>query len=100
MLTLGWRCSRGRLGEDGRRGVVVHGVDVPAPLLPPCVDVPVRSLLGSSSPVTDDTPVSSARRGRRRPPSSSSPHLPPSCDNPPRKIPYYRLNQSILVIKQ
>jgi hypothetical protein len=22
------------------------------------------------------------------------------CDNPPRKIPYYRLNQSTLVIKQ
>jgi hypothetical protein len=24
----------------------------------------------------------------------------PHCDNPPRKIPYYRLNQSTLVIKQ
>jgi hypothetical protein len=24
----------------------------------------------------------------------------PSCDNPPRKIPYYRLNQSTLVIKR
>jgi hypothetical protein len=23
-----------------------------------------------------------------------------TCDNPPRKIPYYRLNQSTLVIKQ
>jgi hypothetical protein len=24
----------------------------------------------------------------------------PECDNPPRKIPYYRLNQSTLVLKQ
>jgi hypothetical protein len=24
----------------------------------------------------------------------------PACDNPPKKIPYYRLNQSTLVIKQ
>jgi hypothetical protein len=23
-----------------------------------------------------------------------------SCDNPPKKIPYYRLNQSTLVVKQ
>jgi hypothetical protein len=30
-------------------------------------------------------------------PSSGTPG---SCDNPPRKIPYYRLNQSTLVIKQ
>jgi hypothetical protein len=28
VLTSGRRCSRGRLGEVGRRGVVVHGVDI------------------------------------------------------------------------
>jgi hypothetical protein len=81
VLTLGRRCSRGRLGEDGRRGVVVHGVDVPTPLLPPCVDVSVRSLLSSGSLVMDGAQVSSVRRGRRAP-SSSSPSLPPSPPSP------------------
>jgi hypothetical protein len=70
VLTLCRRCSRGRLGEDGWRGVVVRGDDVPALFLPPCVDVSVRSLLSSGSLVTDGAPVSSAQRGWRRAPSS------------------------------
>jgi hypothetical protein len=36
-LTLGRQCSRGRLGEGGRRGVVEHGVGVPAPFPLLCV---------------------------------------------------------------
>jgi hypothetical protein len=40
VLTLGRRCRRGRLGEDGWRGKVVHGGVVPALLLLLCVDVP------------------------------------------------------------
>jgi hypothetical protein len=82
------RCSRwvgglvvAGLGEDGRCGVVVHDISVPAPLLPPCVDVLARSLLGSDSPVTVDASVSSARRGRRRAPFfflSPSPAFHPS----------------------
>jgi hypothetical protein len=81
-LTLGRRCSHGRLGEDGRRGVVLHDVNVPALLLPPCVDILVWSLLSSDSLVTVGAPVSSARHGRRAP-SSSSPSLPPSPPLPP-----------------
>jgi hypothetical protein len=65
-LTLGRRCSRGRLEEHGRRGVVVHDDSVPALLLPPCVDVPEWPLLDSSLLNTDGTPVFSARRGQRR----------------------------------
>jgi hypothetical protein len=64
-LALGRRCSRGRLREDGRRGVVVHDDGVPALLLPPCVVVPERSLLGSGVLGRNDTPFSSARQGRR-----------------------------------
>jgi hypothetical protein len=73
-LTLGRQCSRGRLQEDGWCSVVMHGGGVPA-LLRPYVIVPVRSLLGSGSLVTDGAPISSARRGRWRAPSSS-PFLP------------------------
>jgi hypothetical protein len=69
-LTLGRRCSRGRLGEDGRRSLVVHDGDVPALLLPPCVVIPERSLLGSSFLGRDGAPVSSARHGQRLAPSS------------------------------
>jgi hypothetical protein len=50
-LRLGRWCSCGRHGEDGRRGVVVHGIDVPASLLPPCVDAPVGSLISSKDNV-------------------------------------------------
>jgi hypothetical protein len=72
---LGRRCSRGRLGEDGRRGVVVHNDSVPALLLPPCVDVPEWPLLDSSFLNTGGAPVFSARRAlllSPRPPLSSS----------------------------
>jgi hypothetical protein len=48
----------------------VRGGAVPALLLPPCVVVPVRSLLGSGFLETDGAPVSLAQRGRRRTPSS------------------------------
>jgi hypothetical protein len=32
--------------------------------------------------------------------SEGEKNFPRLCDNPPRKIPYYRLNQSTLVIKR
>jgi hypothetical protein len=48
---------------------VVHGVGVPAPLLPPCGVVPEWSILGSDFLDMDGAPVPLARRGRRRAPS-------------------------------
>jgi hypothetical protein len=72
-----------------------HGV----PLLP-LLSPPLLLLLG---PPPRGHAIFGRPAPRPRPTSSSrdSPPPPPrSCGNPPKKIPYYRLNQSTLVIKR
>jgi hypothetical protein len=55
--------------------------------------VPASRHRGAREPWEGARPQSARSLGKARRPDAE-------CDNPPRKIPYYRLNQSTLVIKQ